>query len=314
MGKKYIHNTVKILKNPWVTRIYLVTLLLCVGFYFYMNIANFKIIFYNANLKILFMAFIPYFLVVGVINPYLHKISYKSIGTNVTFWQAFRIFHLSRIGNYLPGRIWFAGNYYIFSKKLNIDNQSIAKNFVMLNIALFLMGGICSLPIVFHFMPSLKTGVVIFTCCMVLFIHPKIFTKLFSIIWDKDKVKSYSVMFLLKALLLFGFSYTILGLALYLTTYSFENIPIQFFPLVTGASAASLVCGLLAVFAPAGIGVMEGVRVGVLGSLVSFENALMAVVALRLIQVLIDFSCAFVSAVSVWNEERMVRRPTYLKT
>lgn len=160
--KRKIKKLISILKNPWFTRVYMLILFLWILALFYSRGEDFLKIVRNANMQMMILAIIPYFIVVGIINPFLHGIAYMEIGSNISFWQAFRIYHLSRIGNYLPGRIWFATNYYLFSKKLNIGTEKIAKNFVVLNALLFLVGSICSLPIISLLNPAMRYLLIIF--------------------------------------------------------------------------------------------------------------------------------------------------------
>lgn len=119
-----------------------------VGIFFYSQRGEFLRSLYNAQLPIIFLGIVPQFIAIGIINPYIHRFAYKEIGTNISFRQAFQIFHLSRIGNYLPGRIWFVTNYYLLSRKMNITTERIAKNIVVLNALFIFVGGLFSFFIV----------------------------------------------------------------------------------------------------------------------------------------------------------------------
>ena len=187
---------IAILKNPWLTRIYLLILLLWMIIFFYLQAGDFLKIVSDSEPRMIFFALLPYFAVVGIINPHLQNIAYREIGATISFWQAFRIFHLSRIGNYLPGRVWFATNYYLFSKKLNIDTGKIAKNFVVTNALLFLVGGICSLPIISLLNPAVQKLLIVFPFVMFVLIHPRIFNKhLWKDFYGKEI--SFTILFIL---------------------------------------------------------------------------------------------------------------------
>jgi len=295
---------VTILKNPWITRIYLTILLVWVSYFFYLYWEDFLKIFSTSEPLLLFGALFSYSFVVCIINPYLHGIAYREIGANISFWQTFRIFHLSRIGNYLPGRIWFATNYYIFSKKLDIDTEKIAKNFIMMNICLFLVGSICSFQIVSLLHPVTQKLLIIFPILLMFLIHPRIFNKALSPLLGKNVGKDYRYIFLVKICILYFIAYIILGVELYLCISTYTAVDISNFPLIVASSASSLVIGLLAIFAPVGIGVNEGINVTILSQIIPLEIAIAAVIVLRLMRVLVDISCALVSAVSVTREEK----------
>ena len=293
-----------VLKHPWFTRVYLLILFAWVSIYIYKQWDQYVNIFMSARIQFLLVALFFYFTVVGLINPYLHGIAYREIGSRISFWQAFRIFHLSRIGNYLPGRIWFATNFYIFSKKLDIDSEKIAKNFIVLNAILFMTGGICSLPILMLVTPAFKKLLIAFPLIMAVFIHPKIFSRLFSLVWKGSEGVAFRYIFLLKIAILYLIAYVLLGVFLSLCLMSFQIFGYEHFPLVVAAASSSVLLTLLAVFAPAGIGVAEGISAGILMQFISVEIAVSVVIAMRMVMVVVDFGCAGLSAVSVTKEER----------
>ncbi len=297
-------NIIALLRNPWVTRTYLAALLISVLLFLLSHRGEFLKILSASEPALLLLAIIPYVSVVALINPYLHSFAYKEIGSDISLWQAFRIFHLSRIGNYLPGRIWFASNYYIFSKKMNVSTDKIARNFIVLNALLFMTGGICSLPIINLFDPAMQNLILVFPILMLLLIHPRILNRLLRLVLVRQTAEDFKYRFLLKASVLYALAYGLLGLGLYIAVSAYTRVSLYHLPLIIAAASCSLVIGLLAIFAPAGIGVSEGIGAAVLSRVVPLEAAVMAVVSLRMLMVLVDFSCAIVSAVSVSREEK----------
>jgi len=241
---------------------------------------------------------------VGLINPYLHRDAYREIGSRISYWQAFRIFHLSRIGNYLPGRIWFASNYYIFSKKLEISTEKIVKNFIVLNLCLFLTGFLLSLPILTLLSPFLQKLALIVPFFLLFLLHPKVFNKILSVLLRDTQGEYFRFPYLLKIILLYSMAYVCFGVSLYLCLSAFTVVDLSQLPILIAAGAASIPIGLLAIFAPAGIGVIEGVIGAVLAHIVPVEMALAVVLALRMIMIAIDFGCASIAATSLVLEEK----------
>ncbi len=302
-----IKRFITFLRHRWFIRVYLLACLLGALLFFYLHKEEFSTILVTAKLRLIVLSLVPYFIGVGVINPYLQKIAYREIGSTISIWQAFRIFILSRIGNYLPGRVWYAANYYLFSKKLNIETPKIVKNFVMLNMLLFLVGGICCLPIISLFSPAIQKLLIVFVIMMLILIHPRIFRKIFKSLLKEKAVGDFRFGFLIIAGILYLTAYIMLGLSLYLCISAFTTIGYSHLPLVVAATAASLVIGLLAVFAPAGIGVSEGISVAILSQVIPLQIAVMAVVAFRIVIIFIDFNCALISTVSVAIDEKTVK-------
>ncbi|GAK58829.1 hypothetical protein U27_05804 [Candidatus Vecturithrix granuli] len=304
MGIIILKKFIAFLKNPVFIKIYLVILVIFSGGIFYVQKDEMVKIFQASDPKTILWAVIPYFLSVGIVTPYLHCMSYKKIGTPVSFWQMFQIFHLSRIGNYMPGKIWFVTNYYLFSKRLNIDTVKIVKNFVMLNIVLLMLGSFCGLPLLSSFHPTLQKLLILFSLSMLILIHPKILNKILKPFLKEDAEKEFTYIFLLSIGFFFLIAYILLGLTLFLCISAFTRIDSAHIPFVIAVSASSFVIGRLALFAPAGIGVSEGISTALLSRIVPVEHALMGAMALRTVTIVVDIACASLAAVSVVRYEK----------
>jgi hypothetical protein len=73
------------------------------------------------------------------------------------------------------------------------------------------------------------------------------------------------------------------GLGLYVLLLSLGPVPPGSYLAVTGAYYAAGLAGMLAVFAPGGLGVREGILMLVLPLIVPMESAIMAALLLRLV-------------------------------
>jgi uncharacterized membrane protein YbhN (UPF0104 family) len=84
------------------------------------------------------------------------------------------------------------------------------------------------------------------------------------------------------------------------------------FLLVTGAMSLSGVCGILVVFAPAGLGVRDGVLAGLLAARIGVDAAALGAVVLRMLTVVADvalLAAAFMFDVAT-NQQVVMRRRT----
>ncbi len=304
MQSSVIKNIKSILNHPWFTRIYFLAISLFVGSFLLSHRQDFTRILQQADINLLLLSAIPYLLVIGLLNPYLHSVAYRELGADVSFWQAFRIFHLSRIGNYLPGRVWFATNYYLFSKKLQITTEKIAKNFVVLNILLLMVGSLCCIPAFLLFEPRVRNVIVLSPLVFMGILHPRIFNMLARIISKNTSSQYYSFRFLLEISCIYFIAYVLLGCAFYLCALAFIRLPLSSLPLMTAVASSFVISVLVAFFAPAGIGVGEGISMIILTRFMSINVALMVVLSLRIIMVAADFFCAFISMASIRQEEK----------
>ena len=271
-------NIVKILKNKNVATIYLVILFSGVTLYVALNFGEVSQYLSDIiSVKIL-LAIIPYTIVVAIINPVIHSIAYRNIGANISVWSCFKIFHLSRIGNYIPGRVWFALNYYIFSRLLNIEKHKIANNFIVLNVILLITGALCSLSVVAQFGTYYVVLLFILLFFAVFSIHPKILNRFVTLVTKEHIQRNYDFHVLAKISLLYIISYVLTGISIYICLTIFGAVGMGSFHICVSAAASSIILGLLFIFAPAGIGVMEGVSISIPGSIVSWEVAISRII------------------------------------
>jgi len=226
------------------------------------------------------------------------------LGAKISYWQTFQVAAFSRLGVYIPGKVWYAANYYIFSRQLDISSDKIGKNFIINNALLFFTGGLCSLFAIAQLPWLAQKFLIILPFLMIMLIHPRILNKIFSVLLRKisqfssEDTAASSVdvdnTFLnyssyLKAIGLYFLLWFITGAILFLCIRIFVPIGIKDFPVIIAAGATGLIIGLLAFFAPAGLGVREGVGTLILSQIIPLEIAVFACVLLRLITIITDF-------------------------
>lgn len=310
-----IYNNIKaflnITKNIWVMRTYVCIVFLGVIIYLYkhketlvlLEISHFELV-YSA----LILSFICFFFYI-----YVHCITYRALDAKISYWQMFQVGAFSRLGVYIPGKVWYVANYYIFSRMLNIDSDKIGKNFIINNALLFFTGVVCSL-FVFAQLPFLaQYFLFILSFFMIILIHPQVLNKIFSVLLRKmsqfssentaaspvdikDNFINYSSY--PKFIVLYFILWFITGLILFLCVRCLEPISVLVLPVVIAASAASLIIGLFAVFAPAGLGVREGVGAAILSQIVPLETAVVACVLWRFTQVIMDLVVGGIATVA----------------
>ncbi|MBN1163016.1 MAG: flippase-like domain-containing protein [Candidatus Krumholzibacteriota bacterium] len=96
----------------------------------------------------------------------------------------------------------------------------------------------------------------------------------------------------LSLVLLYSLPGLVHGLGLFLLLNALNPVPAQYYITITGAYYAASLTGLLAFFAPGGLGVREGIIMLVLPLIVPREDAVVAAVVIRLITILAEISLA----------------------
>jgi uncharacterized membrane protein YbhN (UPF0104 family) len=109
----------------------------------------------------------------------------------------------------------------------------------------------------------------------------------------------------IKATLLFLPVWLLLGASFWLCARGLLAVPAHDLAFYMGAFAVAWLAGLVAIYAPGGLGVREAVLVALLGGRIGAANALVVAAASRLMLILVDVLLAAVSAAA----KRRVRPP-----
>ncbi|MFX0198232.1 MAG: hypothetical protein ACFFCW_19105, partial [Candidatus Hodarchaeota archaeon] len=231
-------------------------------------------------------------------------------------WETYKIIYLSRLGNYVPGRFWFAANYYIFSRRANVASDKIGKSFIINISLLFLTGMICVFPVISLLPSSAQKLLFALPIVILVLIHPKVLNRVVDILSPREKQceniqdglagLGYSIY--IKVFFLYFVAWFIAAAIMYVVLLAFQPASFRLLPICLSASASSLMIGLLAIFAPAGLGVREGVGAIVLSQVTSMETAVLVMAVLRINQVLAELSCGTISAISIYREDRQRAR------
>jgi len=99
--------------------------------------------------------------------------------------------------------------------------------------------------------------------------------------------------------LLMATNWLVLGAGFYLLLWSLIDIPFTLYPFVTGAFAVAGIVGILALFAPSGLGVREGVMTFVLSAVLSAGVAGVAAILARVWMTLAEALCSGVALLMV---------------
>ena len=101
----------------------------------------------------------------------------------------------------------------------------------------------------------------------------------------------------------------LLGGSFWLCARGLVGVPVRDLSLYTGAFAIAWLAGLLAVYAPGGLGVRETVLVALLSGRVGAADALVVAAASRLILILVDVVLAGVATATVRRTRPHVADP-----
>lgn len=255
-------------------------------------------------------------LILLLIVPFLTAIGWQIIicglGYKKSLKVAIKIWIISSAGRYIPGVIWqYLGRVELAHQRLEIPRQVtvislILESYMALTSAIFL--SLFTIPLlndhllISHFL-KFKYVFILLLLPLLLF-HPYIANKMFRVLAKvfKTNLKSNnltkSFYLSLKSLPFYLVNFIFHGLALYLLIYSLTN-QFSYYQLLEVLSfySFSWVLGYLVIFAPAGLGVTEGVLAYLLSIILPFSVSGALAVFYRFIMTITEI----VSFLMVWR-------------
>jgi uncharacterized membrane protein YbhN (UPF0104 family) len=199
----------------------------------------------------------------------------------------------SQLGKYLPGKVWLLlGRFYLY------DSKGKSKKAITVALYLEAVTLIMAASLVFLlsllFLKEVKPvtlgiplpGVILLFLLCVFSLHPRVLQKLFNTVLVRLKREPFYIPIsfpqILWILTVCVLSWVIGGVGFYVFVDSVWNISSEHILFLTGALAISSTVGLLALFAPSGLGVREGVLVYLLSSIMPTSVAVILSVLTRL--------------------------------
>jgi uncharacterized membrane protein YbhN (UPF0104 family) len=238
------------------------------------------------------------FVLVGLTYSVLVKIwnqILKQSGSTVSYSKMFKIWFISNLGRYVPGKVWqFLGMLYLLEKEdvpkskgfsVAILAQSLSSMAGILVALAFLKHdlyrSIFSQNLWFLFiLVAFVAGVAI------LLFYPDLLQKLINLalgLFKKEKISlNYKPKNVLFYLLSYAGCWLLFGFCFLIFIKSIIPAPLEIYFGVTGAFAGSVTIGFLAFFTPGGIGVREGLLVALLSPYFSAPVATLIALLSRL--------------------------------
>jgi uncharacterized membrane protein YbhN (UPF0104 family) len=198
------------------------------------------------------------------------------LGSRIGLGAAFRIFSISAMGRYLPGKVWQLVGMVYLGKREGVRTEAGVWAAVLAQLLAILSGVLVTFLAFLAEQQRLlapllqRIGVIRISlwwmllpvALMLVVIHPRILQKLTN--WILRIFKRPAIKFnlsypgLIVFFCLYFVSWLLYGTAFWLFLSSIHPVGLADWVLVTGAFAAAYIVGLLAVFVPGGLGVREG--------------------------------------------------------
>jgi len=213
--------------------------------------------------------------------------------------ETIRTWFYSQLGKYLPGKIWLVlGRFYFYnSKGKSKKNISLALYLEMVTMiaaaGLILLAALFVYREIWLFYSWRQSGwlVLLFLLGLVS-LHPRLLQKILNWILGQFKKEPLSLSIsypdILWILFVCILSWIVGGIGFYLFIDSVYPVASQYILFLTGALAASSTLGLIAIFAPSGLGVREGALVYILSFVIATPIGVIISILTRIWMTLIE--------------------------
>ncbi len=219
------------------------------------------------------------------------------------YWALNFVYAKSWLGRYIPGKIALIGGKIYFGSQQGLDITKLTLGSLLegvIQVAAWLSLGLCIISFDSHGILSSSMAIypLIMLAILLVSIFPPFFNRLIALIYKVVNKKEIGTNYKFKFGTLFKTFVLYIGVGI-LTAAAYalicQSVVSSFnitsnFPLFVGATCLAGSLGVIAVFAPSGLGVREGVLTILFSSLFIKEDLLVILVILRLTDIAIDLS------------------------
>jgi uncharacterized membrane protein YbhN (UPF0104 family) len=280
---------------------------------------------YSRILFIIVLAFVSYYIVESFhdLSAHIQQINYTSLflsffftliayllslfiwidiaasfGLKASFISAARAWSFSQLGKYIPGK---AGLILIrLDAYENHPKRTVAVAILVEFIAAFIASCLLILFSIFfmkNIMPEyLRITAALLSLFLLVFLHPKLLrplTNILLIFFKREPIEDFpSFGLILKFVLiniLIGIPY---GLGLFYSMNCFADISFSYLMPIIGIYYAASLAGIAALFAPAGLGVREGIIFLILPAIIAKGVVIAGTIMIRLISIAVEICLA----------------------
>jgi len=283
----------------WYNRILFIAVLS--GVFYYIFIATNDLAKFNYQLNWTYLSLSFFFTLIAYLVQLMIWIYLaRSFGIKTSFLTAANSWSLSQLGKYLPGKIG------LFLIRMNIHPEIPKRTIAVATGVEFITAMTASCLIVLvaiGFIPqwtstsSIRWIALISACLFLIVLYPPILKKITGLAFrlikrePLDSLPSYGLLLKLVGInMLVGLPY---GLGLFFAFNCFHPIGWNYFLIITGVYYAAALVGVAAIFAPAGIGVREGIVFLILPALISKPVVIFATILTRIIITIAEIFLAF---------------------
>jgi len=264
---------------------------------------------WELNYVYIFSSF-PVVIFTYVLLVFIWKEILKKSGYDLSFKKMFKVWFVSNLGRYIPGKVWqFLGFIYLLEKEgvpksrsffISILAQSLSVLSGLFISVLFLRYDFYERIFARSFWLSFLFFFFLLWVLVIIF-YPKLLDWILNLVLRILKRESVSLNLKTKSILFYFSSYFVcwllFGFAFWMLVMGIIPVSFTSYFNLTGVFAGAFVLGFLAFFAPGGIGVREGIMVVFLSLYFPLPVATLISLLSRVWITLAEIFCFFVAMV-----------------
>lgn len=266
-----------------------VLVVIFMAWYFYKNWDDFSEKIMQVNIGIFIISMLFYFVYKVTLATLFHYIT-KINDCSIRYDKALCAYLFSILGKYIPGKVFMLAARLTYYKEEEAPLSKVTVCFFIENVCTLLGAAMLFIVSLFFFPNELLENykwltillIVVFFIC----IHPKIINavlKLIGKIFKKDLSIPMKYSQMLKVVLLFIGNWLIVGMGFFILTKSiYPAVEWSQMLFCAGIYGISAIIGILAIFAPSGLGVREGIILAGLMLIMPESDAMVVSVVSRL--------------------------------
>ncbi len=263
------------------------------------NLGSLKSFNFELNVKLFCLSIIAVWVWLSISASVFHFIM-KKIAPEIKMSENFTIWTNSYLGIYIPGKFGVISFRIMQYQKKNVSIAKVSYGFfiemilsILSSVFIVLISSIFS---GFSFIHNYLPWIISLFILLVILVHPKLinyYAKLYFKYIKKSNdfhITPYNYFFYLKIVGLQLLKWLFAGVGIFILINSVTDLSLNHLPFITGLYAAAAILGLLAFFAPSGIGVVEGVMIFGLKTILTNAFAGLISILIRLWKVIGELS------------------------